>query len=153
MMKPDLTSTVMEVREYLNRNVEKGTTCPCCDQTVKMYQNKLTGYMASILIKFYKEDWGKWINPIEQFNTVNGDYAKLRHWGLIEKSKEKPSPDKKASGNWRITQAGIDFVKGRTTVSQKVKLYNNKCWGFTGDKVNIRQALGTKFNFQELMDA
>jgi hypothetical protein len=152
MIAPGLASTVKEVREYLNSNVAKGTTCPCCDQTVKMYPNKITGYMASILIKYYKRGF-EWVHPIEEFKTINGDYAKLRHWGLTEKSSEVSDPDKKSNGKWRITQKGVDFVEGNLKISQTAMLYNNKCWGFKGKHVSIREALGTKFNFQELMNS
>ncbi len=109
--------------------------------------------MSMILIKFYREDWGKWVHPIKQFQTINGDYAKLRHWGLIEKSSDAPEPDKKANGMWRITQAGVDYVKGRTTVSEIALLYNNKCWGFKGNQVDIKKSLGTKFDYSELMNS
>jgi hypothetical protein len=143
--------SIEQAKEFLYNNFEKGTTCPCCNKNVKLYKVKLTAGMVSVLIKFYKAREKGWIHPIKDFKTVNGDYAKLRHWGFLEKNNFNNDPTIKASGLWMITNVGISFIKGETYVPQKVMLYNNKFYGFDGDTVGVKEALGTKFNFEELM--
>ena len=79
-------------------------------------------------------------------NTASLDYSVLKHWGLIHKDKSKTNA-------WRITAKGILFVDGNIGVQKKVKLYNNKSYGFEGETISIMTALGSKFNYEELMDA
>ena len=144
--------TIEEAKSYLRKKLDKGITCPCCNQTVKMYKVKLTTGMAQVLIKFYKNKG--WKHPIEDFKTINGDYAKLRHWGLVEKHGGEHESDVKSNGLWRITLKGIDFIQGSVKVPEKIKLYNNNFYGFDGDKmITIRQALGNKFDFEELINS
>ena len=81
-------STIYEAKEFLKSKLDEGAICPCCKQNVKMYRYKLTSGLAVVLIKFYHRS-GKWVHPIKTFKTINGDYAKLRHWGLIEKNLKK----------------------------------------------------------------
>tara|TARA_R110002153_G_scaffold241842_1_gene397018 strand:- start:109 stop:555 length:447 start_codon:yes stop_codon:yes gene_type:complete len=147
-----MITTIEEAKKFLNDNFEEGTECPCCNQNVKLHPFKLTGGVASILIKFYKARDKGWVHPIKEFNTINGNYAKLRHWGLIEKNKNNSDPSVKASGLWRITIAGISFVDGDCLVPEKVKLFNNKFYGYSGGQITIRQALGNKFNYEQLMN-
>jgi len=153
-MKPtDMITTIEEAKKFLNDNFEEGTNCPCCTQNVKQYKVKLTGGMASVLIKFYKEREKGWLHPIKDFKTINGDYAKLRHWGLLRKNENNTDPSVKASGLWAITIAGISFIEGDCLVPEKVKLFNNQFYGYSGEQITIRQALGNKFNYEELMNS
>ena len=145
--------TIEEAKKFLNDNCEKGTVCPCCKQNVKMYKVKLTGGMVSVLIKFYKAREKGWVHPIKEFNTVNGDYAKLRHWGFLEKNNFNTDPTIKASGLWAITNVGISFVEEEIYAPEKIKLYNNKFYGFEGKTIGVKEALGNKFNFEELMNS
>ena len=146
-------STVKQAKQFLRDNYIKGTKCPCCDQNVKLHPFKLTSGVAAVLIKFYKERDKGWINPIKEFKTNNGNYAKLRHWGFLEKKSENDNPKIKSSGLWRITPTGILFATNKIDVQEKVKLYNNQYFGREGDWITIKDALGTKFDFEELMNS
>lgn len=106
--------------------------------------------MVVVLIKMYK--FGKeWVHPLKDLKTNNGDYAKLRFWGLVQPSSDEPTDEKKASGFWRITEEGKRFVENKIKVKEKAFLFNNKCYGFNGKEINIIEALGNKFNYSELM--
>lgn len=102
-------------------------------------------------------DW--WID-IKQSPVRGGDYAKLVHWGLIEQ-KETELPRKhrtdgarpKDSGLWRPTCKGIDFVHRRIAVPSHVVLYKNQLLGVGEDPIRIHQALGKKFDYEQLMRA
>ena len=150
-MKTNDKTTHLEIMDHLRKEINNGTICPCCQQTVKMYRFKLTGKLASTLIKFYHAN--DWVHPINKFKTVNGDYAKLRHWKFIESDpEENDNPKTKSSGMWRITETGKKFVEKKLYQFEKVKLFNNKAWGFEGHRIDIVQALGNKFDYWELMN-
>ena len=145
--------TLEEGKDFLKENWEKGTTCPCCTQNVKLYKVKLKASMVLVLIDFYKMRDKNWIHPIKELRTINGDYAKLRHWGFLEKNTDNSNPNTKASGLWRITKQGEAFIEGTFWVAEKVRLFNNKFYGFEGKGVGIKETLGNKFNYKELMNS
>ena len=149
-------TTLQEAKQFLRDNFEKGELCPCCGQLVKLYKINLGVGMARVLIEMYRltaasTEVVRWIHPISELRTVNGDYAKLRIWGLVEEKGDDVPDDKKASGYWRITSKGMDFVNDSLTVQKKAHIFNNRCLGFSGEQIGIKQALGTKFDYHELM--
>ena len=52
---------------------------------------------------------------------------------------------------WCITERGEKFVKGQLKVNKSVYVFNNKFLGFDGELISIRQSLGNKFDYSELM--
>lgn len=150
-----------EAKKLLRDNWEEGINCPCCNQYVKLYKRKLNSSMAYGLIVITQKRNGintsDWFNMEDYFKdlpvpaTLRGDMPKLRHWGLLEKKPGHKEDGNKSVGLYRLTSAGKNFVDGLTTVSEKAKLYNQKFYGFDGDQINIKQALGNKFNYNELM--
>ena len=70
----------------------------------------------------------------------------------MKNPKENENPKIKSHGLWRITDKGISFVLNTSHVCEKVKLYNNQAWGFDGSLINIKQALGNKFDYSELIN-
>jgi len=122
---------------------------------VKLYKWNLLAVMAVSLVKIYKLDYeypGKWVHVIKEVKTVDGTYAKLRHWGLLEPKGDDPEGDTKASGYWRITQKGRDFVRGLITVPKNIFIFDNKLIRVSGEEVSIKEALGKKFSYAEMMD-
>ena len=45
----------------------------------------------------------------------------------------------------------MDFVSGKMSVKSHVHIYNNIVMGFSDTTITIREALGKKFDYQELM--
>ncbi len=146
------SSTVEQAKAHLRENWEEGVKCPCCTQEVKLYKYKINKGMALVLIQMYKSK-NEWIHPIKDLKTINGDYAKLRFWGLVESSSDQPEDDKKANGFWRVTEKGKKFVNNTLRVKEKALLFNNKNYGFIGNDISITDALGNKFNYAELMNS
>jgi len=146
--------TIKQAKEYLRENFEKGTDCPCCGQHVKLYKRKLNSGMVMALIHIYKQ--GDWINVKDYMrkNSLpnNHDWTLLRYWGLIEESTEKAEEAKKNNGVWRITQKGVKFIKKQITLNSHILIYNNKFTGYSDTTTDIEKALGSKFNFTELMN-
>lgn len=153
MYKPGMAGfTLAQARKWLGDRLDKGETCPCCDQFAKIYKRAITKNMANILTVLPTRDAeGEpvWFKGSEAVKDNSGDLAKLRYWGLIEEEKER-RPDGGRSGWWRVTPLGRKFLMGKVTVSKYAVLYNGKLIDFEGAQVNIRELL--PFRFDTLMD-
>ncbi len=175
------TATLAEAKDWLRLRGRKGAYCPCCNQYAKVYKRVLGSQMARWLIwlvrtweqgqlsekngnalaRRYGEKatpplrtWA-WID-VKQSPVRGGDYAKLLHWGLVEHKANTGDATKKDSGLWRPTHAGIAFVHRRSLMRSHVILYDNKLLNWSDDSITditIVQALGNKFDYQELMSA
>ena len=151
--------TIKEVKSYLREKFGDGARCPCCGQFVKLYKRKLNSGMTLFLIGLYnlsKHKKGAYfknqtIMKKMNINTSSLDYSIIKHFGLMEEEKNDLT-DKKNSGYWRITQKGIDFVSQKIEVPSHVHLYNNKVLGFSDTKTNVVKSVGSKFNFDELLN-
>lgn len=165
--------SLADARDQLHVKLDAGARCPCCDQYSKRYRRKLSSGIARWMIALERLhqiglEWVhvSWIAavvggtlpstakalPIGQSPIGTGDYAKARYWGLIE---DRPSStaSKKDSGYWKITEKGRLFVTTGTVLASHVILYNNECQGFDGDPISIRDALGSRFDYAELMSS
>ena len=162
-MKTNALTTLEEAKAWLRSHFKKGATCPCCGQFVKLYKRSLNSSMAVALLlihKHYMRNPGdgfihvpSYLSSCVSTATVRGgDWAKLQYWGLIESDKEKREDGSKRSGYWKITPSGTAFVLGDIRVAKYVYLYNSKPTGMQcHEDVSIYEALGKKFNYQELM--
>ena len=149
---------IESAKAHLRENFEKGTSCPCCGQFVKLYKRKLHATMARMLIGLYRADAGEFLH-IKQLIALTGmseftcgDFAKLTYWEFIE---QEPKPDeekdKRTSGRWKITAVGKKFVEGEISVPSHAKVFDSKFLGLAGDRVSIKHCLGEKFSYEELM--
>ena len=161
MAKVELDDTIAEGKAFLRENAEKGTECPCCGQFVKIYRRKLNSAMACALVYLYKrenreadEGWIHVENYLKSQNipaSIRGDFPKLRYWGLIEQFEGQREDGSTRVGLYRITEKGELFVEGQLAVNKYILLYNQKLLGRDGDATTIQDALGDKFNYEELM--
>jgi len=158
MILPDNT-TLREAKTKLRENLMKGDTCPCCNQPAKMYIRGITSSMAYglILMAQHSEDY----IHIEDFfkgavgvpSSIRGDIPKLRFWGLIEPKIEPADDGNPNDGSYRVTDLGRNFVNKKINVMDKVKLYNNKFFGFADNAkmISISDAMKNKFNYEEVV--
>lgn len=147
-----LFETIAQAKSYLKENHEKGVKCPCCDQMVKLYHIKLGSNMAMFLISLVNlyQTYNRPIHYKEcKFESRN--YPFLQHWGLAHTNISE-TPDKKTSGLWMPTERGINFVNKMIKIQSTALIYNNKCFGFEGENITIEEALGNKFNYNELVN-
>jgi len=151
-----------EARRLFLKNLDSGAVCPLCRRFTKRYHRKLNAGMARILIAIYRMCKKKNTDCIHvshvflerQKNAVAQEYSKLKYWGLLlpipsEDPKEKK--EQRGSGWWRLTAAGKEFVQGVSKVPKYILLVNNEHEGMAGDLISIRDCLGSKFNYDELM--
>ena len=155
-------ATLLECKDYIARNVEKGLDCPCCTRYMKLYKRAYASSMAIFLIGLYKysmtngDGFHYYRDVFKSMGVaVPGDYTKNVLWGLVEmlsEDKEKLEEEgKKSSGYYKITKMGIDFVCSRLEIPKQVFLLLNNIEGFSEEKVNIETALGKNFDYYELM--
>lgn len=135
----------------VDHGAEEGYSCPTCGRFVKRYRRKLHAEMARFLIKLYREtikNPGKtWfltrkLYPESIKAATDGSY--LVHWGLVEREDGR-------SGSYRITRRGKTFAAGDSTVRKKIVMLCGNFEGFDGPRIDIHQALGSKFDYYELM--
>ncbi len=160
LMQP--LTTIAEAKKHLDKNKENGATCPCCGQVVKTYFRRLNGTMAYALFMFNQMTGGDIQKAVHLQNEMRArylaasdfaDFAKLRFWDLIAVDKnnvnEKGNP---RGGYYRITKKGIAFLKGELQLHTYAKLFNNQFYGHDGEMLTFKQALGSKFDYEELMN-
>lgn len=147
----DDTTTLKEVKDHLNANINKGCKCPACAQEVRLYPRAMNSIMARFLIALFRAPKTPegWVD-VRTLDFKGGDYAKARYWGLCEVKANK-DPRKRTSGLWRLTAKGTDFIHDRVRVPSHALVYNKKCHGLTGGDIDIRRALGTDFDYEKLM--
>lgn len=149
MSVPDHAS-LATARQWLRDRIEEGERCPCCSQFAKVYRRKIHATMARDLIMLYRKfQTASWFHLSEHVGHP-GDFAKLRYWNLVV---EQPTlrPDGGRAGWWLITAAGAVWVGGSGTVPLYAHIYDGRLLRLSGPDVTIRDALGTRFDYAELM--
>lgn len=134
-----------------------GFKCKCCGQYCKLYTRKLNSSMSAVLILLWKSGKTDYIHVENYLKSINkahlrADFHKLVWWNLLERKKELREDSSPRNGFYKITGRGIAFAEGKLTVPKSVKIYNNQFQGFEGDEITIHDALGNRFNYQELMN-
>lgn len=147
-----------EARRVVRIIAKRGISCPCCDRLVKVYRRKIHAEMVIWLIGLYtlSKKADKFYTTLDILQTnrhlraggTNGTL--LIHWGLIEKLAKENRAGAPA-GSYKITSKGEKFVNGKINVWQWVELLNGELYEVSTESTNVRQALGTEFNYNELM--
>ncbi len=151
--------TLKDSQEYNREHWEKGCKCLSCGQLVKLYKRKLNSGMAFGLIAAYKmsqEKNGQYyhINELLKKGIASSqlEIPRLQYWGLMANMPNEDDPTKSHSGFWRITDKGKEFVERKIKVQKHILIYNSVIVGFSDEETTIDEALGNKFNYEELMN-
>jgi hypothetical protein len=148
------TDSLGAARAWLRTQLKGGANCPCCTQRAQVYRWSLYSTAVRALAFYHRLGGTRTFvhTPAlrELGHTGQGDAARLRLWGLVEEENVR-RPDGGRSGWWRVTQAGEDWLMGLTVIDKYALVYSGRCLGFEGPKVNVLQALGTKFDWNDLM--
>lgn len=142
-----------QVREHLREHWHEGLACPACKQRVQLYRRKLNSGMAYALVVMWKRHGTRWQDKTVTLRGVGAaarDESLLRFWGLLEED-TRPREDGGRAGIWRVTLAGAEFVREQRRVQSHALVFDNVCYGLDGDPITIRQALGNRFNLDELL--
>jgi hypothetical protein len=147
--------TLDQLRAWLSEHRDEGVHCPGCNQYAKVYRRSVTVGIARVLIAMYRDggDDAGWVYiPSLRGIEKGGDTAKARYWGLIEELPERRE-DGGRVGWWRLTDQGKAFVRGEVAVPYRARVYDGHLLELVDDRmVTIRDALGTAFNYDNLMN-
>ena len=167
LIKPELTDTIKQARDYIESRIDDGVRCPCCDRNNKRYIRPLDSGIARGLVALVRASTNgeivhvKDIPPllVGQEAWTAHDFAKARFWGLCEEVKgdqvptellNKNGAKKRRKGFWRSTEKGRAFVFSMQKVPKYIVLVNNEFQGSTGEPWSIQDALGEHFDFYEV---
>ena len=149
--------TVLEtMRDHWKVAIEgDGGDCPCCERWGKVYRRGLNASMARALMWLvHQEDRGdSWIHvpsSAPSWMLRSQQLPTLHLWGLVEGFSSGDSK-LQSSGLWKPTQLGVAFANNRATVQKYVYVYNNMVRDTDGDQIFIGDALGSKYNYEEIM--
>ncbi len=130
--------------------------CPCCKRNARIYRRRLNSGMARVLIRMvqiHRQPSDLWIHIHDifgGFGQKHRDWPLLKLWGLVE-PRTKKTRTENARGWWRVTELGRAFVADRTRAPAYVFVFDGEKMGSSDEVVSIREALGTKFDYRELM--
>jgi hypothetical protein len=156
-----MIKTLEEARRDIKQGWEtpKGAPCPCCGQLVKLYPRQIYWGMAKGLIELYHLNCSApgW-HHIRELKSASkrsvydlSDFSKLKYWGLIIPCPVNDNPKTKSAGLWLITEKGILFAENRLRVEKYAHVYNDNVEYFAGPMVGIEEALGSDFDYRDLM--
>jgi hypothetical protein len=141
-----------EARDWLRERIDDGEACPCCGQFAKVYRRTINSGMAVLLLALYRAAQpGEWVK-VPSLGGQGGDITKCRYWELIEPQPDLTRDDgSNRTGWWRLTYRGVEFILDRLAVPKYARVYDGRLLNLTGPPVTIRDALGARFNYDELM--
>ena len=155
--------SVREAKQYLAAHQDDGVRCPCCGQQCRVYIRKLNSGQAVFLIrlvKLYEQQRASYhLRDILASSARRGvltsrDQSYLVHFQAIgSEARGLIRPNPTSEGFWYPTKDGISFVHDRVKVWSHIRLLNNKYLGVDGKskQITIRDALGSKFDLDELL--
>lgn len=153
-----LDMTLVEAKNWLRARVDEGARCPCCTQYAKVYRRSLPSATARTMIAMYRRNEGRdFLYLPAMLDTINGvayqgGYATYgHHWGLMEHEHGERPDGSSRVGWWRLTALGRRFTNAEVAVPRYAYVYNGRCLRVDGPAWSISQALGTKFDYDELM--
>jgi hypothetical protein len=146
-------ATLAMAKAWLSDRLDKGAHCPCCGQFARIYRRQINAAMARTIIAMYHHDAHDFMH-LPTVAGYGGDAAKLVYWGLIEEE-ALIRADGGRAGWWRLTSDGRAYVLGQLKVPQYAAVYDGRLLPDSphGPPRDIRDALGKRFDYSELMAA
>jgi hypothetical protein len=130
--------------------------CPVCGRHAQIYRRKFHSSMALQLIRMYQLGGGKEYIHASKLIVAgvsgSGDFSKAKYWDLIFPKPTTDNEESKSNGFWILSDKGEQFVRGEIRIPREVLVFDDKVEGISTETISITEALGTKFNYQELME-
>lgn len=127
-------------------------SCTCCGQLMVAYTYNFRGTFCAALVNLARIDaGGGWVHYTKFVPPQLHAVATIRCWGLIEEKKDVYPDDKKTSGYWRLTSAGINFVSDNSVgIPKRVIQYLGDTIAFCGPLVNYEQCKAEAFKYSDV---
>lgn len=150
-------STIREAKAFLRLHARnRGASCPCCGQFVKVYRRNVTYAMSKSLILIAQntkpDEYIHVQNLLTEHKHANSDWAKFAHWKLIEPQAGIRADGSSRDGYWRLTAKGRQFVGNALAIPASATMYNGKAHEFSDKLVTIKQTIGTNFDYDTMMN-
>lgn len=147
--------TVERTKKYLEDNRKDGVECPACGVFYREYKWTFYSTAARGLILLNRlggaEDYVFTGDLKQKYGFKGqGDCSRWRFFGLATEDRDRKSNTGRA-GYWKLTPLGVDFINGRATIPKKVYVVHSKPTRSEGPHVTVQQALGKRFDYDELM--
>jgi len=169
--RPPTAEEIHRVQRYFAQGLDDGTDCPCCTRHARRQHRAFGCGPARWLIELvYLSDTGQAVHTGEilkalKGNNVSGSDATsiLPLYGLIEAAEDPemshnpPPPSSRShaqgrtSGFWVATKLGRAFALDKVKIPERVVTCLGVPEAFEGEGVSIKDALGKKFNYSEIM--
>lgn len=157
-----------EASRILFEAFERGekVCCPTCNRNIGKYEKTLSSAMASVMGFLYlrtKGDTTVWVHlnktiPHESTKKERSalearDWWALRHWGLISQ-RTGVGAEHVEYGTWRITDLGVQFVRGNLFVPKKLLTWGGVMYGYVAGSVtvNYKEALRNRRDWSLKVD-
>jgi hypothetical protein len=160
-----------EAWKHIRENAKDGLKCPACEQHVQIYWRPINSGMAASAVRMLRKHLvnpGGWIHNPSEIGRRSAEESKLAWWGLIEEEKIL-RPDGGRAGYWRLTDKGVSWAQGRTSVPRYAIVFDGKLllgsplwpgdnptpYSKTGHRkpdTTVYSALGDHFNYRELLE-
>ena len=145
----------MPDREFIKSLIE-GAKCDCphCGRWAQVYKRSIRETIAVQLIRLYRlggdTEFIHGSKLIPHGQTSMSDMTKAKYFGLIVAMPHEEGRIK-STGFWKLTQDGIDYVRGFLSIPEYCIVFDDRIIEFSHNKVFITDAIGLKFDYQELM--
>jgi hypothetical protein len=170
--RPPSGRTLDQARQDLRESLSKGIRCPCCEQFAKAYRSSFrwtAAYALLLLVRLrrsrhvYDPTWSFHLASSLQDCAIADDRRRaallggggpataLTHWRLIEPVLSSPATGAKSAGEYTLTEEGLTFAEGRSRIPRYVYTYNGRVLGFGGKQIDVREALGLRFDYEAVM--
>ena len=158
MMTDTLEVARNQVENIITGKQKGKINCPCCQKQVRLnaqpFDARMGEFMCRLVAQYERTKDFVPVTMLPGFKRVtrNGNYAYLKHWGLITPKESDGTGKTKFNGLWKPTEKGIRFVKNtQETVPSKAYFYNKKVMFWDSQRVTILQTLGRKFDYQRYL--
>lgn len=137
-----------------------GVICPCCGQMAAMRKRHFNATMAATMVLLYRHQITHpeetWVHVERLLKSVNfptrGDFYKCKYWDLLQRKPVNRPDGNPNTGFYRLTPVGERFVQRQVEVPNFVWVFNDEPVSFSAATTGILAAMGTRFNYQHLME-
>lgn len=149
---PPMSATISQATDWMENHIFNGKHCPVCECWTQAYTWSLRDTWVEVL-RQVAHDPDEWVALAKYSKTNVQNSALLRHWGLIQREEGRRKDGFKSTGKYRVTDIGLQFLRGETSVPRKVQTFDSTFMGFSdeNDRVYVHEVLGYQFNFDAFM--
>jgi len=118
--------------------------CEACGQKMMVYRRSVRKNMIPGLVVL-SDGIPRRTIELGLSPGARSDFTTLRFWGLIYRDL------KKDRYKWMITQHGLLFLEGKSTIPKYTYIFNNQVKRYSNEVVSVKQIYPEKIDYDEIM--